>query len=112
MADTIRNIVRFIENEYRSSNWDKYRNSVEKVEVDDTQLKFQIKPYTGKRMSPYSKDRRHKLKVNTLYATNIRNNSYRHREEIKNANRSFKKGLRQEYKKEIRELLDDYYNKI
>jgi len=104
MSDTIRNIVRH----KRDAG---YWKSKEYVEVSDGQVKYQKYFKLSHKLSPYAKKGRYKITPDYFCGTNIRNNTYRHREEIRNANRSFKKGVRQGYKKELREQLNDYYNK-
>jgi hypothetical protein len=87
MSDTIRRILR--------------GNTI--VEVDDTQTKWQKSNWLkGKRLRPYIRmDVPYKGKFHP-YGINF--NFRGPRLGVKNANRSLKKGLRQQLKKELRQL--------
>lgn len=59
-----------------------------------------------KKMSPYSKNEEPKWILDSNAVPNLRRKSKK--EEIKNANRSLKKGVRQQLKKDLRNQIDKF----
>lgn len=69
--------------------------------------KNEIKTKEGKhqKMSPYSKGQKRKWSINNTGEVSI---SPQKKEEVKNANRSLKKGVRQQLKKDLKKQIDDF----
>lgn len=101
---TLRKIVRSKRNELGEDvGW-------ELVEVDDTQAKCQSAGFVrNKKMKPYAKFGTYKYQTGHGFDGH-RNTAPEYKEEIRNANRSFKKSVRQEWKKELRKELEEIQN--
>lgn len=106
MSKTIRTKTRF-----KSTNKNHWGNGyMETIKCDESKHRYngggldrppKMKPYT-------KKGDRGKFEPDNYQGTQIRITTERHKEEIRNANRSKKKAVRQEYKKEIFNILKNY----
>lgn len=61
----------------------------------------------NKKMSPYSKDEELKWVLNNNIPSSMKTKAKK--EEVKNANRSLKKGLRQEAEKDLRKEINKFF---
>jgi hypothetical protein len=64
---------------------------------------------THKKMKPFSKNQERKWEINNSKETPHSLKNKKKKEEMRNANRSLKKGLRQELKKDLRNQIDEYF---
>lgn len=102
-----RKILRIKNANKPSDEW----QGMEIAEVDDTQAKHQKGTYPkGHKMAPYTVKGwfpKHERENKGYRKSGFPNTSKRHKEIIKNANRSMKKTVRQQWRKELRKELEN-----
>ena len=64
-----------------------------------------------KKMKPFSKNQERKLVINSSKDTPQSMKNKKKKEEMRNANRSLKKGIRQQLKKDLEDQVDEYFER-